>query len=43
MAFIFPKKPEAKSFVMREGMGRGYWTLEEQEMRVKSSFWKVGV
>ena len=43
MAFIFPKKPEAKSLVMREGMGRGYWTLEEQEKRVKSSFWKVGV
>ena len=43
MAFIFPKKPESKSLVMREGMGRGYWTLEEQEKRVKSSFWKVGV
>ena len=43
MAFVFPKKPEAKSLVMREGRGRGYWTLEEQEKRVKSSFWKVGV
>lgn len=42
MAFIFPKNREAKSPVMREGMGRGCWTLEQQGKGVKSSFWNMG-